>query len=189
MRAFVIDPGNTAPAADHPCAACPWRTSNHGRRHPGGWYAKANRARLWKGLHDGEMMSCHPTDPHNPVPEGVAGAKPDSTIRECAGAHVLLQRELAIVQTMSRDDPDCTGLFALYRRLRGRRGLTALGIMRYMVRGTPISEDGPHRPTVQDLDGPVSLGLDDALPWPEPCVPDARLDVVKVKKEAACSTP
>lgn len=50
-----------------PCAQCPWRTSNQGKRHPDGWYTKANLRRLWAGLRRGERMTCHPTDPANPV--------------------------------------------------------------------------------------------------------------------------
>ena len=56
-------------AAKSPCQACPWRVENHGKRHPDGWYTKANLRRLWSGIRRGEEMSCHPTDPSNPVSE------------------------------------------------------------------------------------------------------------------------
>jgi len=82
-----------APAADSPCAACPWRTTNHGRRHPDGWYTKRNLRRLWAGLRRGERMTCHPTDPDNPVPEGAARPAPGHATRECTGSLVLVQRE------------------------------------------------------------------------------------------------
>lgn len=79
-----IDP----PAAD-PCAACPWRTANHGKPHPDGYYTDANRKRLWAGLRTGDApgMTCHPTDPENqPV-------KASQRTRECTGAWILLLRE------------------------------------------------------------------------------------------------
>jgi hypothetical protein len=75
--------------SDHACAACPWRTDNHRKPHPEGWYSDANRRRLWSGLRTGEApgMTCHPTDPLN-QPVG------DSTVtRECAGAWLIIARE------------------------------------------------------------------------------------------------
>lgn len=77
--------------ADHPCAACPWRTANHRKPHPDGWYSDANRRRLWSGLRTGEApgMTCHPTDPEN-QPVG------DKTVtKECAGAWLIIARECA----------------------------------------------------------------------------------------------
>lgn len=169
----LAPPAGTAPAHTSPCAACPWRTANHGKRHPGSWYTKGNRRRLWSGLRAGEMMSCHPTDPGNPVPEGLPAPADGTTIKECAGAHVLLQRELAIFTALCAR-MDVADAYRRYTELR-RRGITRVGLMRYMVRGTPLG-DG-HRPTVQQLDTPCSLDAD-ALAWPEPEVPDAHLDVV-----------
>lgn len=78
---------------DHACAACPWRTSNHGRRHAEGWYTKWNRRRLWNGLRTGNApgMTCHPTDPDtNPDSPPKAGQE----TRECAGAWLLIAREM-----------------------------------------------------------------------------------------------
>lgn len=75
--------------ADHACAACPWRTVNHRKPHPEGWYTDANRKRLWNGIRTGAApgMTCHPTDPQN-QPVG------DSTVtRECAGAWLIVARE------------------------------------------------------------------------------------------------
>lgn len=84
-----------APATEAgPCAACPWRTENHGKRHPDGWYSNKNLRRLWAGLRTGERMTCHPTDPRNPVPDGHRAAPEGTTTRECYGAQVLIQREL-----------------------------------------------------------------------------------------------
>ena len=80
-----IDP----PAAD-PCAACPWLTKNHRRDHPEGYYTDKNRRRLWSGLRSGDApgMTCHPTDPENQP------TKSEQRTRECAGAVILMQREL-----------------------------------------------------------------------------------------------
>lgn len=164
MRSLTLDPGNTAPAADHPCQACPWLTKNHGKRHPDGWYTKANRRRLWAGLRQGEMMSCHATDPSNPVPTGRQPVPADTTTRECAGAHVLLQREVSTINALVAANDDPAAGWSAYYSAR-RRGLTRIGALRYMVRGTALSEGSTHRPTPQDLDTAVSLG-DDALPWP-----------------------
>ena len=80
--------------ADHPCAACPWLTANHGRHHPEGWYSEANRRRLWAGLRTGEApgMTCHPTDPCNqPVADHVV-------TKECYGAWLLIAREINAFQ-------------------------------------------------------------------------------------------
>src|SRR5213075_927488 len=82
-----------APATS-PCAQCPWRTANQGTRHPLGWYTKRNLRRLWVGLRGGERMTCHPTDPDNPPAPGTRGAPDGTATRECAGAQILVQREL-----------------------------------------------------------------------------------------------
>lgn len=71
----------TQQAAPHACSACPWRLANQGKRHPDGWYAKANLSRLWSRLRRGEAMSCHPSDPNNEVSEkaqalGLQGREP-----------------------------------------------------------------------------------------------------------------
>lgn len=116
-----------------PCAACPWRTENHGRRHPDGWYTAANRKRLWAKLRRGDGMTCHPTDPLNPIPEGARAVPENATTHECAGALILQQRELMYLQ----DEPD----LQTYRRNRPL-GLTRAGIAEMISRalfgGLPI---------------------------------------------------
>lgn len=77
-----------------PCSACPWRTENHGKPHPDGWYTAKNRERLWAKLRRGEAMTCHPTDPANPIPAGAKPVPEGATTHECAGALVLQQREI-----------------------------------------------------------------------------------------------
>lgn len=111
-------------AGSHACGACPWRLANQGVPHPGGWYTKANLRRLWNGLRRGVRMSCHPTDPdmtwsdcscHEPPPPGTA-------TRECAGALILIQREMAHLQVVL----EAGGSFADYQR-EHPMGLTKRG--------------------------------------------------------------
>lgn len=143
--------------AEKACAACPWRISNHGRRHPGGWYSKANRRRLWNGLRTGDApgMTCHPTDPDNqPVRDGIE-------TRECAGAMLLLARELGALNAACAEADDGRG-FARYRKGRSYP-LTIGGAIelanRLMFGGTPL--DG--RPSIAGLtlaeDSDIATGL------------------------------
>lgn len=169
------------PAAKTPCAACPWRLSNQGKRHPNGWYTKANLRRLWKGLRRGEPMSCHPTDPHNPVtPEDeAAGHKPapeGMEPRECAGSLIVCQREAVIFDAIAKEpevDATKSGLRAYRERRKGgmtREGLAEV-ISRYFFGGTPLGGGEMSRPDLNDSD----VGHPD-LPWPPRSVklPEAR---------------
>lgn len=90
----------TYSSASTPCSACPWRKSNQGKRHPHGWYSQANLRRLWKGLRSGDApgMSCHPTDVNNEVPDGHKPVPEGTKMMECAGALLLVQRELRRAQ-------------------------------------------------------------------------------------------
>jgi hypothetical protein len=116
--------------ADAPCASCPWRRSNRGKDSPKvegfryRWYSRQNQNRLWKGLRNGERMTCHPTDSRHPQ---INGRETPETVqtRECAGALILVQREMMIAQAM----PDKG--FRTYRRTRPF-GLTLTG-MRVIV--------------------------------------------------------
>lgn len=119
-----------SPAAPNPCSACPWRLTNHGKPHPDGWYTKRNRARLWSKLRTGENMSCHPTDPTNPVPAGHACAPEGAQTLECAGALVLQQRELMRFQAVAKEFDAGTlkgRAFAFYRKLYPG-GMTLAGL-------------------------------------------------------------
>lgn len=60
----------------------------------------------------------HPTDPNNEVPEGSRAAPDGSEPKECAGALLLVQKELNVFQK----DPKG------YLKARGRRGLFKDGI-------------------------------------------------------------
>lgn len=149
------------PAAASPCVHCPWRPSNQGKRHPDGWYTKANLASLWARLRRGDQMSCHPTDPGNPVSEraqaaGYRSAPAGSKVRECTGALIVAQREFMILQD---------GMGADLRRYRRERpkGLTRDGILamidRFMFGGTAFGGITMTRP---------DLGQDDVgVPWLE----------------------
>ena len=87
-------------AMTSPCAACPWRKSNQGKPHPHGWYTKKNLERLWAGLRSGEApgMTCHPTDLNNEVPEGHRAPPETVEAKECAGALILVIRELKLLE-------------------------------------------------------------------------------------------
>lgn len=140
------------PAAKTPCRDCPWRLANQGKRHPDGWYTKTNLRRLWTRLRDGDPMTCHPTDPENPVPEGWRSAPVDAKTRECAGALILQQREFM------RWQDDCFGNLKVYRRLHVR-GLTIEGIWaiasRAVLHNVPIlGVGGPEmsKPNLNDAE-------------------------------------
>ncbi len=163
---------STTPATPVPdaaaCLACPWRLSNQGKPHPDGWYTKKNLARLWAGLRRGEDMSCHPSDPNNPISEnaqqrGYRPAPDHSKARECAGSLVLRQREVTL---LNRDHEGDT---RAYRRARPR-GLTRDGIAAVVSRalfgGTPLGGAPMARPDLNDLDIGYEV-LGDWTPEPE----------------------
>ena len=77
-----------------PCAQCPWRVANHGKRTPWGFYRKDNLRRLWNQIRrGGRRQSCHVSDPNHPD-HRLAGAKEGSEPHECRGSLILIQREL-----------------------------------------------------------------------------------------------
>lgn len=147
------------------CPPCPWRLSNADREHPDDWYAPDNLARLWDGVRDGEPMSCHPTDPNNPVSDDAqeigyrpapAGARP----LECIGSVIAVHRELTILQD------DYAGDWHAYRRARPR-GLTKVGTAeiawRLIAGATPLARAMP-KPDLNEPDaGLEAFGLD----WPD----------------------
>ena len=148
--------------APSPCQACPWRTANHGKRHPDGWYTKANARRLWAKLRTGDSMSCHPTDPRNPVSDkakeaGYREAPGHAEVHECIGAIILQEREVMALQA-SKD-------LATYRRTR-TRGMTTEGLWtiasRAVFGGTMLVREIA-RP---NLNEPVSVPDAPALTWP-----------------------
>lgn len=164
-----------APAARRPCVHCPWRAANQGKPHPGGWYAKANLRRLWAGLRRGGDMSCHPTDPSNPVPPGVRPAPADAATLECAGSLILRQREFMRFQRIAQENPEGDA-FRLYR-LQYPRGLTRGGLLavveRAMLGGVPLI--GGLQMTRPDLDEPgiSAPGVAEWEPGAKPIAPDS----------------
>lgn len=147
-----------SPACPRPCSQCPWLTANHGKPHPDGWYTKKNRTRLWNGgLRHGDEMSCHKTDPHNPVPEGVKPVPLDTVIHECTGALILQQREVMLFQRCS-DEAQAAGTKDTFKRYKAAGGtMTKLGlgylVQRVVLGGTPLGGLAMSRP---DLNEPVS---------------------------------
>ncbi len=110
---------------------------------------------------------CHPTDPSNPVPDGMKPAPSNVATRECAGAHILLQREVMAAQAIGDHAGPGRG-WGLYRRLRPR-GLTRDGLIVYLERvtfgGVPRLGTG-HEVPKPDLNQPVDTADPTALPWP-----------------------
>lgn len=118
-----------ASACPRPCSTCPWRDENHGKLHLDGWYTKRNRKRLWAKLKLGEMMSCHKTDPSNPVPDGNEPVAEGTTPHECTGALILQQRELMLFQHGCADGQKAAETFKRYKEAGGtmtRFGLASL---------------------------------------------------------------
>jgi len=145
-------------AAPHPCSACPWRTANQGQRHPGGWYTKANLRRLWTKLRDGDAMTCHPTDPENPLPPGFDPVPEGATLHECTGALILQFREVHIMNFLTTEE---LGGSRAYRQMP-RRGMTVNGLATMVTRfiGWPGTQ-----PIPRDLNlNEPGIGYDQ-LPW------------------------
>ena len=149
-----MTPRKVAPACPKPCAACPWRRSNQGKRHPGGWYTKANLRRLWNKLRGGERMTCHPTDPDNPVPTGREPVPEDAVTHECCGALILQQREFMALQSrLAAPGADAKSAMKQYRKDQPR-GLTREGVMVLLNRALFGSVEGSTmtRPDLSDPD-------------------------------------
>lgn len=132
------------------CAQCPWRKSNHGKKHRFGFYTKANLRRLWNQIRQGGgVQSCHLTDPSHPDHVAV-GTKLDAKAQECPGSVIVVLREVGKMATDGVVDD--VGLDR-YRKNR-KRGLTKTGILYWVVSrmqmgGVPFI-GGPKLPTVHD---------------------------------------
>lgn len=168
VREGAILKKGVQPASPKACSDCPWRLSNQGRPHPGGWYTKANLRRLWSGLRHGVAMTCHPTDPDNPMPPGLNPPAPGSRTVECAGALVLQQREIMIFQDICNAEPKGNSLRTYKQQRPG--GMSRMGLIeiveRFMFGGVELI--GGAKMTKPDLnDREVGHA---PLPWhfPEP---------------------
>ncbi len=146
---------------DRACEQCPWRRSNHGRRHKRGFYTKKNARRLWKQIRNGGVaQSCHLTDPSHPD-HVEAGANENAKPQECPGSIILINREFA--QMADESGEITTELIDAYRKKR-RKGLTKSGLFYWVVTrlqmgGVPFF-GGPKLPKVPD---DPEVGLPDFL--------------------------
>jgi hypothetical protein len=120
------------PACPKPCSSCPWRLANQGSKpDPHKFYAKANLARLWKGLRDGARMSCHPTDPRMAEFAGYEALADREIMHECAGALTLQQREFMKFQAIDGGRRS----LQIYKR-ENPKGLTRYGLIALLERAT-----------------------------------------------------
>lgn len=117
-----------------PCADCPWRVENLKRKpDPHKFYTLANLRRLWKGLRNGERMTCHPTDPHMAEYEGLEKTADRKTTHECTGATILVQREIMRFQECA-EEADAEGKKDGFRRYQKKYpgGLTKIGFAEHV---------------------------------------------------------
>jgi len=141
-----------------PCAQCPWRTANQGKRHFGSFYTKANLRRLWNQIRGGgSAQSCHLTDPSHPD-HIKAGAKGTSEAVECPGSVIVIKRELRKMADGNGTIDDVT--LAQYKKTR-KRGLTKTGILYWVVSriqfgGVPVVGNAK-LPEVDDEDPEIGL--------------------------------
>jgi hypothetical protein len=148
-----------------PCAQCPWRFSNQGKRHFGGFYTKRNLQSMWNALRrGGGKQSCHLTDPRHPD-HITAGAAPNATPQECPGSVILIVRELKRIMSsvyIGEDGAVNTEALVAYLRDKSRRRLSRDGILYWGVQragplaGVPFVGGRP-LPIVDDED--LEIGL------------------------------
>lgn len=152
----------SAPANPKACASCPWRIKNQGTPHPDGWYRASNLARLWAKLKRGDSMSCHKTDPNNPVPEGTKPVPEGTTIHECTGALTLQQRELMNFQDIAKTEGKKA--LKIYKQQHpngmSREGMLVL-VERAMFGGTQIGGLEMSSPNLNDME----VGYPAKLKW------------------------
>lgn len=136
------------PAMVAPCAQCPWRVANHGRRSAHGWYTRRNLRRLWNQIRSGGgMQSCHMTDTGHPehVEAGAKGDRP----HECMGSLILVERERRLYEPLI--DTHGQGALRVYTRERGPAGLKgADGILYWFI--------------ARGADAPIGAGLMPKVP-------------------------
>jgi hypothetical protein len=103
-------------------------------------------------------MSCHKTDPNNPVPEGVAPVPHDTVIHECTGALILQQRELMLFQEhaeAARVESAKDG----FKRYKAAGGTMTLYGLRSLVNRVMFGALGGMPMSRPDLSQPVDLGF------------------------------
>jgi hypothetical protein len=137
-----------------PCNQCPWRISNQGKRHFGGFYTKKNLTRLWNQVRKGGApQSCHMTDPGHPD-HVQAGCKEGSEPKECLGSVLLVLRE---IERAANDKRAVTAESLQLYRVNRKKGLTTSGlhywlISRMQLGGVPLL-GGPKLPDVEEDEG------------------------------------
>lgn len=154
-----------------PCAHCPWRAENLKRKpDPHKFYTLGNLRRLWRGLRNGERMTCHPTDPEMEEFEGYEKTAEREVTHECAGALILIQRELMRFQaeypTGALETSPQAGKDALRRyREKHPKGLTKVGLFRHMMNaaygGTPLTGNAMAKPNLNT----EGIAHPDLVPW------------------------
>lgn len=99
-------------------------------------------------------MTCHPTDPDNPVADDGSQAPDGAQTKECYGALLLVAREMKLAEGLCETHGDRAA--QEYRKLRPK-GLTRTGlsywVWRFAAGGTPIT--GPSVPTTFTLDDEI----------------------------------
>ena len=113
------------------CEQCPWRKSNHGKRHKDGFYTKKNLRRLWAEIKRGDgIQTCHLTDPSHPM-HVTAGAPITATPHECAGSLALVARELNKLQDLIEEGHE--DAYKVYKK-QNPRGLSREGFFGWTIR-------------------------------------------------------
>lgn len=162
-----VELGKVESCAFEPCPDCPWRVSNRGRRSKHkvegekyGWFTQRNRDRLWAGMRRGEAMTCHPTDPRHP------GSPEDAKTKECAGALILQQRELVVLDRLMKAGDDSSQTLRRYKKLRPG-GLTrdGLAILAWNAQFGAVPLMGGREMGRPNLNAEVEVAPG-KLPWP-----------------------
>lgn len=143
------------PTLKKPCAQCPWRLANQGKKHESGFYTKKNLTRLWNQVRGGgNHQSCHLTDPSHPD-HIEAGAREGSKAQECPGSVILVRRELRLMAGPDGAIEDPRPYLA-----KRKKGLTKKGIMYWamarLAMGHTLLGDGP-LPDVDEQDQEIGL--------------------------------
>lgn len=154
-----------------PCKDCPWRASNFKRKpDPHKFYTLANLRRLWRGLRNGERMTCHPTDPEMAEFEGYEKTADREVTHECAGALILVQRELMRFQAEFpsgglEPSPQTSKEALRAYREHHPKGLTKVGLYRHMMTavfgGTPLTGNVMAKPNLNT----EGIAHPDLVPW------------------------
>ena len=130
------------PYVREPCVQCPWAVSNHGRRHPHGFFTKKNLRRLWNQIRGGGgVQTCHMTDDGHPD----HCAPPGATKHECMGSLILIWRELRKAEQAAGPEGELTpeGIDTYLGDPANRTGLKKMGLAYYCISrnmgyGTPL---------------------------------------------------